>query len=142
VPYALDPATELSAINFRFFHFDPTFAPTGKTAVTCFLPTPNFDFWADLHRDDPARYQAEKRRVSDAMIAILEKMVPDFSKAIEVTDVSSPATVFRYTNNWQGSMEGWLLTPGMAFKPLRNTLPCLRRFLMVGQWGVDCRQVF
>jgi phytoene dehydrogenase-like protein len=142
VPFALDPATELSAINFRFFHFDPTFAPTGKTAVTCFLPTRNFDFWADLHRDDPARYQAEKRRVSDAMIAILEKMVPDFSKAIEVTDVSSPATVFRYTNNWQGSMEGWLLTPGMAFKPLRNTLPCLRRFLMVGQWGVDCRQVF
>jgi phytoene dehydrogenase-like protein len=89
VPFALDPGTELSAINFRFFHFDPTFAPPGKTAVTCFLPTRNFDFWADLHRDDPARYHAEKRRVSGAMIAILEKMVPDFSKAIEVTDVST-----------------------------------------------------
>jgi len=31
-------------------------------------------------------------------------------------------------------MEGWLLTPGMGFKPLRNTLPRLRRFLMAGQW--------
>ena len=134
VPFALDPATKLSAINLRFFHFDPTFAPTGKTAVTCFLPTRNFGFWADLQRNNPRRYEAEKHRVADGMTAMLEKMVPDFRKTIEVTDVSTPATVFRYTNNWQGSMEGWLLTPGMGFKPLRNTLPGLRRFLMVGQW--------
>jgi phytoene dehydrogenase-like protein len=30
--------------------------------------------------------------------------------------------------------QGWLLMPGMEFKPLRNTLPGLRRFLMAGQW--------
>jgi phytoene dehydrogenase-like protein len=133
-PFALDPETILSAVAFRFFHFDPTFAPAGKTAVTCFLPTRNFAFWADLQRDDLARYQAEKRRIAEAMIAIAEKMVPDFRKGVETIDVSTPATVIRYTNNWQGSMEGWLLTPGMRFKPLRNTLPGLRRFLMSGRW--------
>ena len=31
-------------------------------------------------------------------------------------------------------MEGWLLMPGIGFKPLRSTLPGLRQFLMVGQW--------
>ena len=31
-------------------------------------------------------------------------------------------------------MEGWLLTPGSGFGPLRMTLPGLRQFLMVGQW--------
>ena len=134
VPLAADPATTLPALSLRFFHFDPTFAPAGKTAVTCFLPTRNFTFWADLQRNDPVRYQAEKHRVADAVIAVVEKMVPDFRKAIETTDVSTPATVIRYTSNWQGSMEGWLLTPGMGFKPLRNTLPGLRRFLMAGQW--------
>ncbi|RFB76455.1 phytoene desaturase family protein [Methylovirgula sp. 4M-Z18] len=133
-PLAVDPETTLSTLSLRFFHFDPTFAPAGKTAVTCFLPTRNFSFWADLQRNDPVRYQAEKRRVSEAVVAIVEKMVPDFRKAIETTDVSTPATVIRYTGNWQGSMEGWLLTPGMGFKPLRNTLPGLRRFLMAGQW--------
>ena len=133
-PLTLDPDTQLRQVAFRFFHFDPTFAPPGKTAVTCFLPTRNFAFWADLRRHDPARYQAEKHRVEAAVIAILEKMVPDIGSAIEVIDVSTPATVIRYTNNWKGSMEGWLLTPGMGFKPLRNTLPGLRRFLMVGQW--------
>src|SRR6516225_2317364 len=44
----------------------------------------------------------------------------------------------------KGSIEGWLLTPGMSFKPLRNTLPGLRRFLMVGHWvmpGGGCPSV-
>ena len=121
-------------VAFRFFHFDPTFAPSGKTAVTCFLPTRNFGFWADVQRYDPVRYQTEKRRIEEAVVAILEKMVPDIRNTIEMMDVSTPATVIRYTNNWKGSMEGWLLTPGMGFKPLRNTLPGLRRFLMVGHW--------
>ena len=134
VPLTVDPQTTLSALSLRFFHFDPTFAPAGKTAVTCLLPTRNFTFWVDLKRNDSVRYQAEKQRVAEAVIAIVEKMVPDFRKAIETSDVSTPATVIRYTSNWQGSMEGWLLTPGMAFKPLRNTLPGLRRFLMAGQW--------
>jgi phytoene dehydrogenase-like protein len=31
-------------------------------------------------------------------------------------------------------MEGWLLTPGMRFRPLPTTLPRLQRFLMAGHW--------
>ena len=49
-------------------------------------------------------------------------------------DVSTPATVIRYTGNWKGSMEGWLLTPTTGYQQLPNTLPGLRHFLMVGQW--------
>lgn len=133
-PLVVDPGTELSSVNFRCFHFDPSFAPPGKTAVTCFLPTRNFAYWADTRRNDPARYQAEKQRIAEAVIAIFERLEPGVRAAIEVTDVSSPATVMRHTSNWQGSMEGWLLTPGMDYAPLRQTLPGLRNFLMVGQW--------
>jgi hypothetical protein len=84
-------------VAFRFFHFDPTFAPSGKTAVTCFLPTRNFGFWADVQRYDPVRYQTEKRRIEEAVVAILEKMVPDIRNTIEMMDVSTPATAIRYT---------------------------------------------
>jgi phytoene dehydrogenase-like protein len=133
-PLVVDPGTELGAIELRFFHFDPTFAPRGRTAVTSFLPTRNFAYWVDLRRQDPARYQTEKQRVAEAVIAILERMVPDVRRAIEVVDVSTPATVIRYTNNWKGSLEGWLMTPATGFRPLRNTLPGLRQFLMAGQW--------
>jgi phytoene dehydrogenase-like protein len=133
-PLEIDPGTQLSQVSFRFFHFDPTFAPYGKTPVTCFLPTRNFEYWTGLHQNDAQRYQAEKHRVAEAVIEILERIVPDVRPAIEVIDVSTPATVIRYTGNWKGSMEGWLLTPGSGFKPLRQTLPGLRRFLMAGQW--------
>jgi phytoene dehydrogenase-like protein len=133
-PLLVDPGTHLDHLAFRFFYFDPTFAPPGSTAITSFLPTRNFTFWTDLRRNDPSGYRAEKRRVADEVIAVLEKRIPGIRAAIEVTDVSTPATVLRYTGNWKGSMEGWLLSPGMGFKPLPNTLPGLKRFLMAGQW--------
>lgn len=133
-PLTVETGTELSEVSFRFFNFDPTFAPPGKTAVTCFLPTFNFERWVNLERDDPGYYQAEKHRVAEEVITILERRIPGVRKAIEVVDVSTPATIVRYTGNWKGSMEGWLLTPSTGFLPLRNTLPGLRQFMMVGQW--------
>jgi phytoene dehydrogenase-like protein len=133
-PLAVDPETQLSQAGFRFFNFDPTFAPAGKTAVTCFLPTRNFQYWTGLEQNNPPLYQAEKRRLTEAVLQILERSVPGIREAVEAVDVSTPATVIRYTGNWKGSYEGWLLTPGMSYRPLRKDLPGLRRFLMVGQW--------
>lgn len=133
-PVTIDPGTAPDSVSFRFFHFDPTFAPAGKTAVTCLLPTRNFNYWADLRRDDPVGYHAEKHRVAEMVIAILARRLPGVRASIEVVDVSTPATVHRYTGNWQGTMEGWLPEPGVGFRPLPNTLPGLGRFVMAGQW--------
>lgn len=133
-PLRVDPGTELWQAAFRFFNFDPTFAPRGKTAVTCFLPTRNYEYWVELRRHDPAGYGAEKYRVAEAVIAVLERKIPGIRRDIEVVDVSTPATVIHYTGNWKGSMEGWFIKPGVSFKPMPNTLPGLRRFAMVGQW--------
>jgi phytoene dehydrogenase-like protein len=133
-PLQVDPETESESVSFRFFHFDPTFAPAGKTAVTSHLSTRNYQYWADLRHFDIATYRAEKKRVAAAVIDALEKRVPGVRDAIEVVDVSTPASVMRYTGNWRGAMEGWLLEPGSGFKNLPNTLPGLKKFLMVGQW--------
>jgi len=132
--FEVDPETRLPALAFRIFHYDPTFAPPGKTAVTCFLPTRNFAFWADLRRDAPERYQSEKHRIAQAVIAVLERRLHGLRDEIEVTDVSTPATVLRYTSNWKGSMEGWLMTPDTGFSALPHTLAGLQHFAMVGQW--------
>lgn len=133
-PILIDPATELSSVGFRFFHYDPTFAPPGKTAVTCLLPTRNFEYWMHLRQANPPRYHAEKHRVAGTVMELLERQVPRVHGNIEVVDVSTPATIARYTANWGGSMEGWLVLPGEGFKPMPNTLPGLQRFVMAGQW--------
>ena len=133
-PITLDPMTDARSVGFRFFHYDPTFAPAGKCAVTSVLPTRNYKYWSDLRANDPRAYYAEKHRIAEAVIDVLQRRVPGARAAVETVDVSTPATVMRYTGNWKGSMEGWLLEPGQGFRPLPNTLPRLQRFLMVGQW--------
>lgn len=142
-PLVLDPGTEVASVGFRFFHFDPTFAPPGKTAITSVLPTRNFKYWTELRDNNPAAYHLEKQRVAEAVITILEKRIRGVREAVEMIDVSTPATVYRYTGNWKGTMEGWLVSPGESFKPLPNTLPGLGHFVMVGQWvmpggGLPC----
>jgi len=133
-PLELDPGTTLDTIGIRFFNFDPTFAPPGKTAVTCFLLTYNFAYWIDLRRDNPPRYAAEKQRVADAVIDVLERRLPGIRNRIDTTDIATPASVVRFIGNWKGSMEGWIMTPAAVFEPMRQKLPGLGRFLMVGQW--------
>jgi phytoene dehydrogenase-like protein len=133
-PIQIDPETELSSVGFRIFNFDPTFAPPGKTAVTSVLPTRNFSYWIDLRQKDIAMYHAEKNRVADAVIGVLDKRTPGIRDAIEVVDVSTPASVIRYTGNWKASQEGWLIEPPAGMRMLPTTLPGLKRFMMVGQW--------
>ncbi len=50
-------------------------------------------------------------------------------------DVATPLTWERYTGNWRGSFEGWLITKE-TFPPfhMSKTLPGLKDFYMAGQW--------
>jgi phytoene dehydrogenase-like protein len=84
-PIEIDPATRHCQVSFRFFHFDPTFAPAGKTAVTCFLPTRNVAFWTDLQQRHPAQYRREKYRVPEAATAVLERRIGEIRQATSST---------------------------------------------------------
>jgi phytoene dehydrogenase-like protein len=130
----IDPQTAIDAVSFRVFNFDPTFAPAGKTAVVTFIATYNYAYWRDLRATDRAHYDAEKRRVAGEVIAVFERRFPKAKGKIEVVDVATPATVIRYTGNWRGSMEGWLVTPATGVKLLPSVLPGLRNFYMAGHW--------
>jgi phytoene dehydrogenase-like protein len=117
---------------FLHHSFDPTMAPTGKSAVEVWFAT-RYDWWQELSMDRP-RYEAEKKRIADATIAELDKRWPGFASQVEVVDVPTPATYYRYTGNWQGSPDGWYVTAqNMRRSPLR-VLPGLANFKMVGQW--------
>ena len=113
--------------------FDPSMAPAGKSAVEVWYAT-DYDYWAELAKDRPA-YEAEKKRIADFSIAELDKRRPGFARQIEVVDVSTPTTYVRYTANWQGSPDGWYITPeNMSKQTILRSLPGLDDFYMVGQW--------
>lgn len=118
----------------HIYNFDPALAPSGKSVMKVLLPA-DYNYWNAL-REDPARYDAEKNKVADSVIALLDKRFPGTAAKVEMRDVATPATYHRYTGNWQGSFEGWMISPSTWSwgKGMRKTLPGLRNFYMAGQW--------
>lgn len=120
-------------LQVRVHNFDPTLAPEGCTAITCMLEASE-PYWSLLRASDRERYAAEKQAVADAVVRTLDRRHPGLADDVEMTDVSTPATLVRFTGNWRGSFEGWLPTPEWMMKSVPATLPGLDGFWMVGQW--------
>ncbi len=133
-PIVVDNETRWDTIGVRLFTFDPTVAPSGSTLLTVMLPTVNYAYWEQLRQNDREKYQAEKERVADQIIEALDKRLGSIREHIAMVDVSTPATVIRYTNNWKGTFEGWVLNPKMGLRRMKKTLSGLKNFYMTGQW--------
>ncbi len=119
-------------LSVRIHNFDPTLAPAGKTVLTVMFMS-NFPYWESL-RKDISRYRAEKEQIAETVISLLDRRFPGLRSQLEMQDVATPFTFHRYTGNWQGSFEGWLMTPQTATMNMSKTLPGLDCFYMVGQW--------
>ena len=122
----------VSGISVRLFNYGSAFAPPGKTVVQAMFDA-DWDYWAALREDRP-RYDAEKERVAAVVLEHLEDHYPGIAAQVEVIDVATPYTTWRYTRNWRGSIMGWLPSPKAMMTPMRRTLPGLRNFYMAGQW--------
>jgi phytoene dehydrogenase-like protein len=119
----------------HIFNQDQTLAPPGKTSLVVMLPS-RHDYWKELAQD-PAAYQEKKDQVARIVVELLNQRFPGLSDQVEMVDVATPLTFERYTGNWQGSFEGWMITPQnahIAMKPMSKTLPGLENFFMCGQW--------
>jgi len=122
-------------LSVRIFNHDPTLAPAGKTSLVVMMDS-NYEYWRQLVEDQTA-YAEKKDQVARTVVELLEQRFSGISKQVEMVDVATPLTFERYTGNWKGSFEGWLLTPENAFtmmRPMRQTLPGLEDFYMCGQW--------
>ena len=130
----VDASSQWENIGVRIFNFDPTLAPEGKTLLTVMLPTTNYAYWEQLRQENSEKYQIEKERIAQEIIEALETRFGNVRDHVDMIDVSTPATVIRYTNNWKGTFEGWVLSPKMGFRRMKKTLPGLKNFYMAGQW--------
>jgi phytoene dehydrogenase-like protein len=119
-------------LNAHIYNFDPTLAPKGKTVVMVMYQT-TYRYWESL-RENMSDYKAEKERICNDVIAALDQRFPGLASQVEMRDVATPATFNRYTGNWQGSFEGWLITPDTSRLNMKKTLPGLSNFYMAGQW--------
>jgi phytoene dehydrogenase-like protein len=133
-PLIVDDNVRHEDIVVRIFNNDRAIAPEGKSLLTILLTTTNYSYWENLRQKSKEKYQAKKEQVANDVINALEKRFGNIKANIDVVDVSTPATVIRYTNNWKGSLEGWTLSPKMAWEKMKKVLPGLSNFYMTGQW--------
>jgi phytoene dehydrogenase-like protein len=122
-------------LPIHIYNQDPTLAPKGGTSLVVMLPS-RYEYWKELSADRAA-YDEKKDQVARGVVTALEEYYPGIGADVEMVDVATPLTFERYTGNWKGSFEGWLITPENSFsvmKPMSQKLPGLANFFLCGQW--------
>ncbi|MEI6887648.1 MAG: phytoene desaturase family protein [Bacteroidales bacterium] len=130
-------STTYSRLEAHIYNYDPTLAPAGKTVVSISFYTRNADFWINLRKTDIEEYNRKKQEFAGEIIDLVEMKFGRIRDFLEEVDVATPATFFRYTNNWKGSLQGWL--PGkdlIARSPVGFTLPGLKNFYYSSHWSI------
>jgi len=87
------------------------YSPEGKNTVNILL-LQGYDHWekyaADYKKGNKKAYRAEKERMADILIKKVEETVlPGLSESIEVKEIGTPLTNWRYTRNYRGAIYGW-----------------------------------
>ncbi|WP_338848938.1 NAD(P)/FAD-dependent oxidoreductase [Massilia sp. W12] len=93
-----------------------------------------------ISRKRSAAYKAEKKRLRDVLIDIMDKYYPGLKANLEKTDVSTPLSFERYTQNHQGTIYGWNPFHELIKEMEDETavtgpkLPGLQGLYMAGHW--------
>jgi phytoene dehydrogenase-like protein len=129
------PDSVQHGLHLRSFDFDPSAAPQGGSSVMVMLGAP-LDYWQNLRTQDPHSYKQQKQQLADAVADALERRIPGFKEAIDVTDVATPASYVHLVNLYKGSFEGFEPTPTALKSNIRKTLPGVKHLVLCGQWTV------
>lgn len=114
------------------------YSPPGKNTVNI-LMLQGYEPWArfeaDYRRGEKKEYQAEKERVADILIKKVEDvLLPGLSKAIEVKEIATPLTHWRYARNYRGAIYGWDQTlDNSGPSRLSQTTP-IKNLYLAGAW--------
>ncbi len=122
----------VNAFFIRIFNYSDKFSRPGKTVLQIEYES-DWDLWNELRQDLPA-YKAQKDRVAMLMLELLEKLYSGVTDQVDLTDVATPYTTWRYTRNHRGAFEGFMPTPKAIMTRVDKTLPGLDNFYMAGQW--------
>ena len=129
--------TIYSRLEVHTYNYDPTLASKGKTVVSISLNTRNSDYWIDLRKSDKELYNRNKQDFAQQIIEIIENKFGDIKENIEITDIATPATHYRYTNSWKGSTQGWLPPKNLLKKsPVNTEIQGFKNFYYSSHWSV------
>jgi phytoene dehydrogenase-like protein len=119
-------------LPLRVFNYSDEFAPKGCTVIQVMLET-EWEYWINLHSNSEV-YEKEKNELARNIIKELDNHYPGIESQIDMIDVATPCTTWRYTLNDEGSPMGWMISKESLMSQIKRTLPGLENFYMAGQW--------
>ncbi len=128
-PFEVDMENECRNLDIRIVAGDGMSAPIGKTIIEATVYA-SYELWDKTYRENYGRYLENKKKIADEVITVLDKRW-SIRESIEVIDVSTPATIKRYTENRNGSILGW--TEEIDAKQVAKNLP--ENCYIIGQWS-------
>ncbi|MHA1871885.1 MAG: phytoene desaturase family protein [Promethearchaeota archaeon] len=122
-----------------YSNIDPTCAPPGKSVVTSILYASPRLFKEAMEKDGGKRgdnYKKLKEKLASFFIKRISKFleIPDFDKYIEVTEIATPITMERYTENRNGSTIGWKMIPEQMFLKQLSPITPIKNVFLAGAW--------
>ena len=139
--YARALAADVEADGFGLTVYDNLYegySPEGKNTLN-FMILQGYDHWKkyeeDYRKGNKAEYKKEKERMAGILIEKAEKaLLPGLREAIEVKEIGTPLTNWRYTRNCRGAIYGWDQTvnnSGASRVPHRTPI---RNLFLAGAW--------
>jgi all-trans-retinol 13,14-reductase len=114
------------------------YSPPGKNTLNI-MTLQGYEHWArfeeDYRRGQKKEYRAEKERIAHILIKKVEEvLLPGLSAAIEVKEIGTPLTNWRYTRNYHGAIYGWDQTvDNSGATRLPQTTP-IKSLYLAGAW--------
>lgn len=130
----IDNQTIIDELQVRVFTDANGMAPTGKSLLAIGVETSFFDYWKQLADANPTRLESEKQRIIQRIIQELDIRFEGIAAQIDMVDITTPSTIFKFTHHWKGSTLGWMATDDTLLHPLPLKLPGLSNFFLCGQW--------
>ena len=94
----------------------------------------NWDFWNKIYQDE-TRYNKEKETIKEEILNQMERVFPQIKQSVEMTDIATPYTYYKYTRSHKGSIMGWLPEASTMMEIWDKSLPGLQNFYHGGQWS-------
>jgi prolycopene isomerase len=115
---------------FKIFiptHFDPAIAPPGCQILIVQKLTP-------VRIEEISDWPAHKAAVEGQIMTRLRQILPGIDSHIVVKLSATAMTSNRFTNNWQGAMLGWEMSPEQLAEGRLPNSTTVKNLHLVGHW--------
>ena len=136
-PFSINKTAHKSMI-IRHYSYDPKFSANGKSLIEVVLPDFEFDYWYKLKQASAELYKNEKIRVLNAIVSEIQKVYPEITDKVRMTDIATPTTFKRYCNAYKGSYMSFITLPkakpSMMPANHKGTIDGIKNMYLAGQW--------